>query len=120
MEVLFIHIYYLLILFFLYHIVDIKLFKKEEYRISFIEIDLFKNNINCLKSLYITNRDVDATIGLKLLVEYFNKLKENNQLTNEELESFYEKFLELKNLLLSLNNYRGIKSSIIETILNER
>jgi hypothetical protein len=120
MEILFIHLYYILILYILYYLVNKKIFKISEYKISTIEVDLLKNNINCLKLLYIGNRDIDANINLKYLVEYFNKLKDHDQLSDEELKSLYDKFLELKNLLLSLNNYRGNQNSIIEHILNEK
>jgi hypothetical protein len=119
MEILFIHIYYFIIGYILYYLINKKLSNITEYKVSTIEIDLLKNNINCLKSLYISNRDVDANINLKILVEYYNKLKTHNQLSNEDMNSMHDKFLELKNLLLSLNNYRGIQSSIIEHVLNE-
>lgn len=114
MEILFIHFYYLIIIYIISFLVYSKTKPKDQYQITELEINIFKNNINCLKSLYISNRDVDANISLKYLSEYFYKLNKSNQLSDIESKELFDKFLELKNLLLSLNNYRGIQAEIIE------
>jgi hypothetical protein len=120
MEVLFIHFYYLIIIYIISFLVYSKTKSRDQYQITELEITIFKNNINCLKSLYISNRDVDANMALKYLSEYFYKLNKTNQLSDIDLENLFEKFLELKNLLLSLNNYRGVQNQIIEEILTKR
>lgn len=114
MEILFIHIYYLVIIYIISFLIYSKIKPNKSYEISDLEITMFKNNINCLKSLYISNRDIDANIALKDLVKYYNKLIETDQVSDIESKQLNDKFLELKNLLLSLNNYRGIQAEIIE------
>jgi hypothetical protein len=114
MEILFIHFYYLIIIYIILFLIYSKIKPDNQYKISDLEITIFKNNINCLKSLYISNRDVDANIALKDLVKYYNKLIETDQLSDVESKQLNDKFLELKNLLLSLNNYRGMQAEIIE------
>lgn len=117
MEILFIHIYYFIIIYIISFLIYSKFKLKISYKISDLEITIFKNNINCLKSLYISNRDVDANISLKDLIKYYNKLIENDQLSDIESKQLIDKFFELKNLLLSLNNYRGIQSELIENLI---
>lgn len=120
MEILFVHIYYLVIIYIISFLIYSKFKPQKQYQISDLEVTMFKNNINCLKSLYISNRDIDANIGLKDLIKYYNKLVETEQLTNIDNKQINDKFLELKNLLLSLNNYRGIQAELIENQINDK
>lgn len=120
MEILFIHIYYLVIIYIISFLIYSNFKPQKQYQISDLEVTMFKNNINCLKSLYISNRDIDANIALKDLIKYYNKLVETEQLTNLNNKQINDKFLELKNLLLSLNNYRGIQAELIENQINDR
>lgn len=91
--------------------------KKEIY--SDIDFKLLSNMILSLQSLYITNRIIEANSYLEFIEIYLDNLKNKELLSMTQTKNIKENVLILKQLLISLNNFRGYQSKLIDDIISK-
>lgn len=91
--------------------------KKEVY--SDLNYKLLSNMILSLRSLYITNRIIEANNYLTFIEIYIDDLKNKKTYSKNQIKNILNNVLKLKDLLISLNNFRGYQSKVIESILTK-
>lgn len=91
--------------------------KKEVY--SDLNYKLLSNMILSLRSLYITNRIIEANNYLTFIEIYIDDLKNKKTYSKNQIKNILNNILKLKDLLISLNNFRGYQSKVIESILTK-
>lgn len=91
--------------------------KKEIY--SDLDFKLLSNMILSLQSLYITNRIIEANSYLEFIEIYLDNLKNKELLSMTQTKNIKENVLILKQLLISLNNFRGYQSKLIDDIISK-
>lgn len=91
--------------------------KKEVY--SDLNYKLLSNMILSLRSLYITNRIIEANNYLTFIEIYIDDLKNKKTYSKNQIKNILNNVLKLKDLLISLNTFRGYQSKVIESILTK-
>lgn len=91
--------------------------KKQIY--TDMDYKLLTNSILSLQSLYITNRIIEANSYLEFIEIYLDDLKNKEVLSITQTKNIKDNVLILKQLLISLNNFRGYQSNLIDSIISK-